>query len=310
MPETPHSDEPLISLSTSENFDRFAARWGGVSKATQHEFNSSKMYSDHKLVLAIATQLLREKRQNSLGETLQCDFGFVDAGTLDAFAEFLYEQHAFGLHAGLVMLAYYLAGELFIVRDHRDGFRLTHPHPDLRESGTNVSLIPSEEQLYDLASHSAHMSQTVSKKRLVIAQYFREFFLLFALFHEFHHVIWGHCKFANASIGARRLHEVGPIVSSKKDNELLHNLEYMADVGAIDLMIWYVNRRSKLNIKWISRISYADLHRLALVASGIMCAAWHAHDCQQGRDGSHPLPSARFANLVAHYACSVKCART
>jgi len=126
--------------------------------------------------------------------------------------------------------------------------------------------------------------------------------LVMLAFHEFHHVIWGHCLFANASIGAMRLHEVGPIVSHTKDDALLHNLEYMADLGAIDLMVWYVKRRSRLNIKWISRISHVELHRLALVACGLMCAAWYAHDGKHGRDGSHPLPSARFGNLVVHYS--------
>ena len=293
------SKEPLISLSTSENFESLAAtRWGGVSKATKTELNSS--YVAHKLVIGVAKQMLREKRQNSLGETLRCDFGFVETETSDAFAEYIHDQHAFGLNAGLVTMAYYLAGELFLVRNHKDEYIITSPHPDLHRFGGNISLTPDDEQLYALARHSGRVSKTVNKKRLAVAQYFREFFLLFALFHEYHHVIWGHCNCANATIGTAHLHEVGATKCDKKDNTLLHNLEYMADTGAIDLMVWYVNRRSALNIKWIS-IPYADLHRLTLFAVGIMCAVWHAHDCKQGSDGSHPPLNKRFLNILANY---------
>src|SRR5262249_46794512 len=87
-----------------------------------------------------------------------------------------------------------------------------------------------------------------------------------------------------------------------RDNSVLHNLEYLADFGAIDLMIWYVNKRSKLNFKWFSRMSFAELHRLAIVACGVMCALWDACDRLEDSDGSHPEASARFGNLLAYYA--------
>jgi hypothetical protein len=297
-----YSIENEIILSTSEHFADFAEPWGGVTTCSINEFGATHIYSTHKLLLNIVKKMFREERKNSLGEALQCDFGFVENDATDAFAEYRLGRHAFGLNAGLITLSYYLSGELFMVRDHRDQFRLSHPHPDLHNDDAKLSLTPDAELAYNLALHSARVSHLVDKRRVAVGQYFREFFLLFALFHEFHHVIWGHCEFANASIGAARLHEIGRIESKVKDDPLLHNIEFLADIGAIDLMVWYVNKRSRLNFKWLSRISFADLHRLALVACGVMCAAWDAYDRKQGRDGSHPEPSARFGNLLAYYA--------
>ncbi|HUB65477.1 MAG TPA: hypothetical protein VL996_13720 [Methylocella sp.] len=294
--------EKEFALSTSDHFIDFAAPWGGVATCSYHEFETAHTYSIHKLLLEISKKILRDERINVRGKILTCDFGFIENDVSDAFAEHDAGRHAFGVHSGLVMLSYYLSGELFIVRDHRDQFRLTHPHPNLEVDSAMFSLAPDAGLEYDLALHSARTSHLVDKRRVAIGQYFREFFLLFAFFHEFHHVIWGHCEFTNSSIGAARLHEVGPTETKVKNDLLLHNIEYLADIGAIDLMVWYVNKRSRLNFKWLSRISFADLHRLALVACGVMCATWNAHDHKKGRDGTHPEPGARFGNLLAHYA--------
>lgn len=296
------TEEELIMLSTSDSFADFAARFGAVSTCSRHEFEATQIFSSHKLLIKIAQQMLREERANVRGEILKCDFGFIDEDGSDAFAAVCGVRHGFSLNSDLVTLSYYLSGELFIVRDYRDQFWLTHPHDDFHGNNINLSLTPAANVEYELALHSARVSHIVDKRRVAVAQYFREFFLLFALFHEFHHVIWGHCDFVHASTGATRLHEVGPTDAKVPDDPLMHNIEHLADIGAIDLMIWYVNKRSKLNFKWVSRISYADLHRLALVACGVMCAAWHAEDLRTGRDGSHPEPSARFGNLLAHYA--------
>jgi hypothetical protein len=296
------SNRTSVLLSTSDRFSDFSTFTAGVAVCDKEEFESTHIYQLHKLVLRIASTIAKQKRVNIKGETLQCEFGFLEDYSPDAFAEKLEGRHGYGLNSGLVSLAYYLSGELFVVRDHRDQFRPTHPHPDLDGIDAKLLLAPDANLADRLMAHSARASHVVDKRRVAIAQYFREFLLLFALFHEFHHVIWGHCEFARAAAGARRLHETGPTKVKPIHYPIMHQVEFMADIGANDLLIWYVNKRSKLNFKWLTRISFADLHRLALVACGIMCAAWHAEDQKNGKDGAHPDPSARFGVLFAHYA--------
>ena len=202
--------EALITLSTSDSFTDFVAGFGSPLTCSRHEFEATQIFSYHKFLIKIAQRMLCEERVNVRGEILRCDFGFIEEDDADAFAAARGSRHGFSLNSGLVTLSYYLSGELFIVRDHRDQFLLTHPHDDLHGDGINLSLTPDADIKYKLALHSGRASHIVDKRRVAVAQYFQEFFLFFALFHEFHHVIWGHCDFVQASTGATRLHEAGP----------------------------------------------------------------------------------------------------
>ena len=63
----------------------------------------------------------------------------------------------------------------------------------------------------------------------------------------------GHCLLANDAIGAVRLHEIGPTESEIKDQLLLHMVEFVADLGAVDLMAWYVGISSAMELRRVGR---------------------------------------------------------
>lgn len=284
------------ALSSSPKFDEYADSYGGVARARPSDPYHTGL--DEELVIAINVwrEIAGKPRSNPRDEPLVSHFGFVDDARPNAFAEFRGGEHFGGIHSGLLDIFNHLGNEIYVRQCIVD---VTSGRPEINPDAS-LELNPDAETLSAYRQDYPRYTEDVDQENILAARYFRHFALIFALFHEFHHCAFGHCAYADALLGASRLNEYGDARVALGTWALHKEVEFLADLGAIDLMFWYVDRGSLLNRLYQPVLPAKTQHRIMLLVISVVCALWRRTD-SGGETQKHPDAAQRYIVLSKSY---------
>jgi hypothetical protein len=294
----PHQEEWIGHvLSTSESFNQYAAACGGVARGNAFPIEKIRIQQEYVLALQVWSNLAKSRGTNALGQAFDNHFGFIDDAKPEAFADVVDGEHYIGMHTGLVRISFYLADELFLLRDVMMGYGAGVTDYNDRD----LNLFPSPDALEESEALASEVITKVHPKRVAARDHFAHFLVMFGLFHEFNHAISGHSAFVVQRKGLGRLHENGSWAAEGMTSKLHQEIEYTADMGAIETMFDYIQRGAILRQLYRNAPRIPVQHRVFLSALAILCSLWHKMNLGFGSDGFHPVPEARWTACMRLY---------
>jgi hypothetical protein len=285
------------SLSSSEAFNKYAESWGGVARGAEFSMTMLRLHQEYGLWILMWENLAKSRGPNKLGQAFDTQFGFVENDEPDAFADFVDGSHYCGINTGFVRVAFYLADQVVLLRDVYPGLG-----GDAIDAATGeLALCPTPEQLGESEELFEQSLVRSHVKRLMARDCFAHLLIAFSVYHEFNHAISGHSAFVTQKLGLSRLHEQGSVAEAGLSTELHREIEYTADIGAIETLFDYAQRRTALSRLYRHIPSKRMLHRMCLLVLPVLCAQWTLLSRRFGEDGFHPNPAARLATFLRLY---------
>ena len=285
-------------LSSSPEFERCAEALGGVAVGREFPVEKIRMQQEYILSLLIWDNLAKNRGANACGQRFDSHFGYVENDDPDAFAISDRGVHFCGIYTGLLRSAFYLADEIFLLRNVVEGFG---GFVSKDETDRKLQLFPKPDEIAESEALAARATVIAHPKRVSARDHFAHFLVTFTLYHEFNHAISGHSAFVASRLGLSRLHEYGRRSGEGLTSALHQEVEYTADMGAIETMFDYVNRGAILRRLYPNAPRISALHRIFLIALSVLCAQWNAMNRTFGLDGLHPDPAARWAACLRLY---------
>ena len=285
------------AFSTSREFDKYAEALGGVARGREPSNQDYRQHEEY-VIATLLWQFSESTRgPNALGQPFVNHFGFIDCPDPDAFVHFIDGVHYCGINAGLVSMAFYLANEIVLIRDLLsdlgEGLKQKDPDP--------LDLFPDAKKLHASDELAYAAWREASSIRITTRDYFAHLMVTFVLFHEFNHAISGHSAFLSNQQNISRLHEYGSLSVDGMSSQLHRDIEYTADLGAIESIFNYIHRGTALRRLVKDTPKVPKLHRLFLVVLPVLCAQWHLMNKKFGDNGLHPEPAARTASSFRLY---------
>lgn len=231
------------------------------------------------------------------GRALRLNVGVTPDLHGNAYADEYKEQHYISMTFGHFLSNFYFATEAFFRTDC-----FADIGPVVAHEPSEIDLCPEPEfwnQRGLAFIEAAARIETGNKQRIWGAYFLTYAMTMIAYYHEYYHVIYGHCAVKNTYGLGPRLQETGYAKGSDAANQILRSFEATADQSAIFMLIKSIIRDADLptsgNVVCIRR---EDRIRLALVAAGLLSVSWFVWQKRSGFNiQTHPEPGARFIHF-------------
>lgn len=231
------------------------------------------------------------------GRALRLNVGVTAELHGNAYADEYREQHYISMTFGHFLSNFYFAAETFFRTDCFGDIG-----PVVAHETSDIDLCPEPEfwgQSGVAFIEATARIETGGKQRIWGSYFLTYAMTMIAYYHEYFHVVSGHCSVKNNFGLGPRLQETGYTTGSDTTNEILRSFEATADQSAIFMLINSIVRDADLPTSGnVVRFERRDRIRLALVASGLLSVSWFVWQKRSGLNiQTHPEPGARFVHF-------------